>query len=57
MSSALRKGGLMQAEEAMECVTINLRNSHDQLYKLAAVGLLLPTSEAGRYLTRLSRAQ
>ncbi|KAH3734953.1 hypothetical protein DPMN_041413 [Dreissena polymorpha] len=30
----------------MEWVTIHLRNSHDQLYKLAAVGLLLPTSTA-----------
>ncbi|KAH3698229.1 hypothetical protein DPMN_085748 [Dreissena polymorpha] len=51
------QGTEKKAEEAMEWVTIHLRNSHDQLYKLAAVGLLLPTSTAGRYLTRLSRAQ
>ncbi|KAH3720100.1 hypothetical protein DPMN_062993 [Dreissena polymorpha] len=30
----------------MEWVTIHLRNSHNQLYKLEAVGLLLPTSTA-----------
>ncbi|KAH3754395.1 hypothetical protein DPMN_189063 [Dreissena polymorpha] len=51
------QGTEKKAEEAMEWVTIHLRNSHDQLYKLAAVGLLLRTSTAGRYLTRLSRAQ
>ena len=37
----------LAADKAMEWVTTNLNVSHTNLFKLAAVGLLIPTSTSG----------